>query len=215
MRIPVRASIRRIEQAHTVSVFGTLNLDLWQIIKGGLRRLKLTWFDKKFEPLYSNDLVIKLRKPSAEHQFSYLYEEIAARFWEVKDWKFVLKKEFKDKLSNINNPYSASTFILNEFFESCDSLTKKWQAPFECIDQKRTSVDRSVAKNIPKELPEEDEEEIVEEVKEKNTPVKKETKTKDEDIMPTTLAWIPWMGMDYWQEMLKREQQLYGGNISI
>lgn len=208
MRIPVRASIRKIEQAHTVSVFGTLNLDLWQIIKWCLRRLKLTWFDKKFESLKSNDLVIKLRKPSAEHQFSFLYEEIAARFGEIKDWKFVLKKEFKDKLASINNPYSASTFILNEFFESCDSLTKKWQAPFECIDQKRTSADRLVKM---KELPEEDEEEEMEEIE----VVKKVSAPKDPNIIPTvptTIAWIPWMSMDYEQDMIKMEQQMYGTN---
>lgn len=148
MRIPVRAKVRRIEQAHTVSVFWTLNLDLWEVISWCLRKANATWFEKKFDSLKWLDLIIKLRKPSAEHQFSYLYEQLAARFWEVSWWKFVIKQSFKDKLSSVSSPYAAATLILNEFFEACNDLTQSWQPPFECIEQKREISDKAVVRKL-------------------------------------------------------------------
>jgi hypothetical protein len=39
----------------------------------------------KAESLKGYELVVKLRKPSAEHQFSYLYEQLANRFGEKVD----------------------------------------------------------------------------------------------------------------------------------
>ncbi len=148
MRIPVRAKVRRIEQAHTVSVFGTLNLDLWEVISWCLRKANATWFEKKFDNLKWLDLIIKLRKPSAEHQFSYLYEQLAARFWEVSNGKFAIKQSFKDKLNAISSPYAAATLILNEFFEACNDLTMSWQPPFECIEQKREVSDKLIVKKL-------------------------------------------------------------------
>jgi len=153
MRIPVKAQIRRIEQANTLTVFWTLNLNLSDVIVGSLRRIKATWLERKFESLKWYDLVVKLRKPTAEHQFSYLYEQLVKRFGENVDWRFVLKESVKSALMNIQSPYTWATFILNEFFNACDDLTQQWQPPFECIEQKREIKERIVkVADTPKQI---------------------------------------------------------------
>lgn len=152
MRLPVKARIERIEQAHTVSVFWTLNVNLWEIVRWGLRKTRVKTRKWDLDKLKSYELLVRLRKPSANHQFSYLYEQLAKRFWEMDgDW-FVLKDEYKDKFDKMSSPYTAATFILNEFFEACDDLTRSGEAPFDCIDKKRTQRDREYDKEVKKAI---------------------------------------------------------------
>ncbi len=223
MRIPVRAKIRRIEQAHTISVFWTLNLDLSEVVSWCLRKASLIWFEKKFDSLKWMDLIIKLRKPSAEHQFSYLYEQLADRFWEQVWGKFVIKKSFKDKLASISSPYSAATLILNEFFEACNDLTQAWQPPFECIEQKREISDKDVVRKLNETMKKQeiliDEEEVdevatQEEINRSNledeTILNELYEQPTQEISTIPSWWIPWFsGKSYTNEMEMMENSLY------
>lgn len=208
MKQEVYAKIRKIEQAGSQVVLWTFHIDLEDIEKSILREhAKKKWkeYMSTLVPVFKGkDLVIKMNKPSSDHPFTYLYETLVSMFTDKQLW--VLNPDVKNKISNINNPWALSTFILNEFFAACMECTSKWIHPFKMFNQKRDVQDiyEKVAvkkaqeiNNVQDNYEEPEDYEYQEDVEEVVVPQKKIQKAqKQVSVDPTSTSfiwWIPWL----------------------
>ncbi len=149
MKIPVRTQIKKIWQASTITVLWTFHLPLGDLSKFILQKVS----DKvpsarqqiklESDKMKAYELVIKMKKPSADHPFTYIYEKIVNRFG--KDWEPTkINQYIEDRISKSKTPHSLATLFINEFLEACEELTQSWIPPFEAIEQKKTIIDKVV-----------------------------------------------------------------------